>query len=325
MSAETRPDLRSNWTWLSLLFLALLLADLAAIAWYFASLPDVSWQGWKKVIGTIGAWIAAILAFFGIKHQVAKNITIPQLLASRPSELALILLSIGVWLFCVPFHVLQMNVRDADGPVQGASVSIDGANASFGQTDPSGNIRLQGLAAAQHTILVDKPGYEPRKVTARFSDVLCVNCRNTVELSRARGNLEVTSDPPGAVIYLDNDTKQSHGTTPNTFILPTGLHCIVVKLGGYADSGWEQVEVEPNRTTQRVIHLKRIPEKTYPVLVYSDPPGAAVFEGTRQLGTTNGKVFLPAGQHLINVDLNGRRLNSSVTVPAHEAVVFKFE
>jgi hypothetical protein len=214
-----------------------------------------------------------------------------------------------LWLFCAPVHSLELAVADAAAPVQGASVLLDGAAQAPHQTDAFGRVRLLGLAAADHSITVQKRGYESAGLRVRFSDLLCLPCRNTVQLFIVQQDVLVSTVPTGAAIFLDNDERVSHGVTDRSVRLPVGPHSILLKLDGYFDSGWQQFDVAENQKAQLSIPLRRRPQKLYPVLFYSSPPGATILEGRKALGRTNGPpVMLLAGEHQIALQLPGQRV-----------------
>jgi hypothetical protein len=62
-------------------------------------------------------------------------------------------------------------------------------------------------------------------------------------LVRMTGRVRISSDPPGATIYVDG--QRQGGVTPATLELPTGKHTIEVVLEGYARSR-EEIEVKDN-------------------------------------------------------------------------------
>src|SRR5258708_1560512 len=233
----TRKKTLSKWTWTNSLLFTLLICNLAAIAWYFWSLPEQNWDHSKKVIGTLASWSVSVLTFFGIRHTVAKNITVTAFLSMLPARLVIILVSVALWLFCLPFHSLTITVLDGRLPLEGATVRLDGSiSRRYGATDALGRIHLGGLAAAEHNMVVEKSDYEPAQAKASFADVLAWRADHAISLTRAMGTLDISSDPSGAVIFLDGDHRNSVGTTPKSVPVSSGKHAVLVEMQGYGSA-----------------------------------------------------------------------------------------
>ena len=62
--------------------------------------------------------------------------------------------------------------------------------------------------------------------------ILCVFlCGCMTPLPDKTGTVKITSSPPGAEVYLDNEY---HGTTPGTIsAVPTGNHMVEIRETGY--------------------------------------------------------------------------------------------
>ncbi|KQC03764.1 MAG: hypothetical protein APR53_00785 [Methanoculleus sp. SDB] len=115
------------------------------------------------------------------------------------------------------------------------------------------------------------------------------------------GEIAVSSDPPGASIYL-NDVLQDKKT--NGFILNVypGIHTIRLTLTGYRD--FEQViGVESGDTTY--VYHEFVPA-VGTIIVSTLPTGADIYLDDAYYGKTNTAVpNIPAGLHTIRVSLEG--------------------
>lgn len=122
--------------------------------------------------------------------------------------------------------------------------------------------------------------------------ILVENNRNTsVSAVFAKGGLKVTSDPIGAEVWLlspDSESEEAEkvGTTPlNLSGLPVGKHQIELRYGDWSPIR-RTVEVADGVTEDLEFSWERAL-----VSFESDPPGAAVFQGSRRLG--NGREVTP--------------------------------
>ena len=116
----------------------------------------------------------------------------------------------------------------------GAGVTLDGTN--YGQTPDSGSLKLNTIGAGDHTVTLTLAGFQPytAKVTVYANTVSEVSA---VLLSAgpkpAIGELSVSSTPPGANVFVDNNFM---GITPLTLQeIPAGSHRVTVRLTGYQD------------------------------------------------------------------------------------------
>lgn|GEM_PF-1624394 len=99
-------------------------------------------------------------------------------------------------------------------------------------------------------------------------------------VSAGQADLIVNSTPAGGVIYFDGAPLNK--MTPSTFQgMPTGQHKIKVEKGELLAE--ETVELIDRKLSTVNLVLK---EKTYSLIIYSNPTGATVRIGTRILGQT---------------------------------------
>lgn len=123
-----------------------------------------------------------------------------------------------------------------DSDPAGADIYLDGY--ATGYTTP---FTIHNVSDGRHTVLVSKPGYLPLEssVNVNNNDV----ARRFVMQSYLYGMLNVTSDPPGGKIYLNN--KNTGEKTPYTFqYMQAGAYTIKVVQGKLTDTAVD-VMVEP--------------------------------------------------------------------------------
>lgn len=134
--------------------------------------------------------------------------------------------------------------------------------------------------------------------------------------------LAVTTDPPGADIYLDREDLGSRGRAPQVLATTPGPHKVKVKLEGMHDA---EASVRVTKGAERKVTLKLTPI-VGTVEITGAPEGAEVREGEGGpvLGTLPAKLTLPPGQRLFIVSAkNYNPTQLLVTVKADETVQLK--
>ena len=120
-------------------------------------------------------------------------------------------------------------------------------------------------------------------------------------LPPSHGDVEVTSNPPGASVFLD---QKFQGVTPKTVKrLPRGTHHLRLARAGYHDDAREVI-VEKRRAA---IHFELRPVPPAATLVvHSDPPGAYVWiDGERGPNTPARIDHVSPGAREIKVEKTG--------------------
>lgn len=110
---------------------------------------------------------------------------------------------------------------------QGAQFEIDG------RTDPNWitPYTLAGLSPGQHTVTISKSGFAS---DTRSVDVTSASKATlAVHLTSLNATMNVTSDPPGASIYVDG--KDTAKVTPSVITIEKGTHTVLVRKMGYLD------------------------------------------------------------------------------------------
>ncbi|MBX5480645.1 MAG: TonB-dependent receptor [Myxococcaceae bacterium] len=111
--------------------------------------------------------------------------------------------------------------------------------------------------------------------------------------------VHVTTEPPGADIYVDRVDLGSRGTSPLTLALPPGTHAIVARRAGYRNAE-TSVQMAKGREAQAALPLTLI---TGTVRLTGTPAGAWIRETVDGpvLGTLPGAVKLPPGRRVLHV------------------------
>ncbi len=178
------------------------------------------------------------------------------------------------------------------------------------------------LPEGRHRVIVEAKGYEPVKRTVtvqagRMSDVV---------FSLSRGNylgwIQVTSNVPGANVYIDNRTIGAVGRTPFTGIQKPGLHTVWVGKPGYVTRR-KDIRVEPGRSVEVHLSLERV--RYGWMSLYGPPKGARVLVDGKPLCRAPCRtVKVPSGGHVLVVHHKGRKpLRSVVKVEQGRMTVVK--
>jgi hypothetical protein len=147
------------------------------------------------------------------------------------------------------------------------------------------------LAAGTHTVLLKKSGYKD------FTQSMTVNADQTVYMSAVltpvssptTGDLEVSSSPSGASIYL-NGAYQGETRSSGPFYI-TGLspttYTVVLKKGGYLDyTTATQIVAGSTAKVSAVLAPASGTPTTASADIYSDPSGADVYINNAYKGVT---------------------------------------
>ncbi len=147
------------------------------------------------------------------------------------------------------------------------------------------------LAAGTHTVSLKKAGYQTwtTKYTVYYGQTTYVSAQLTPVSSPTTGDLEVTSAPAGAAVYVDTDYQgiTSPGNTLDVVALSPGTHTVVVKKSGYQDYT-TTTNIRAGQTAQVSVTLVQSgqPPTTASVQITSDPSGADVLINNAYLGVT---------------------------------------
>jgi hypothetical protein len=116
----------------------------------------------------------------------------------------------------------------------GASVTLDGN--PVGQTPYSGSLKLNNIAAGDHTVALSLAGYSPYSaqtsvLASTVSEVSAILQPSSPASST--GGLSISSTPAGANVFIDNNFV---GITPLTQdSVPGGTHTVTIRMEGYQE------------------------------------------------------------------------------------------
>ena len=170
----------------------------------------------------------------------------------------------------------------------------DKRKGAFGTTPWSGT--LEG----DHKVILEKRGYVVLEKTISADPTKLFVLSGAMAPASFLGWVEITSNVPGAEIFIDDKTVGAVGKTPLSQNLPKGKHTFWVSAEGY-DEVKQEVDVIPNEVTPIKIQLKGAPVGRLNVT------GPGIEEATI---TVDGKVLcehgpckkrLPEGEHTITV------------------------
>jgi outer membrane receptor protein involved in Fe transport len=134
--------------------------------------------------------------------------------------------------------------------------------------------------------------------------------------------LDVTTSPPGAIIYVDRKDLGSIGVAPRLFALPPGKHKVIAELEGHDPAVAEEIEVKQGGETKIALTLQRIVGTVK--VAAGDAAGAAVRVDDPDAAptcTAPCDLSLPPGPHELFFTLAGRQNGRTrVIVPARGAV-----
>lgn len=126
--------------------------------------------------------------------------------------------------------------------------------------------------------------------------------------------IEVSSEPPGATIYVDRRDLSPQGVTPVTVATQPGSHRIIGVLEGH-ESDELEVEAVLGQTREVALELTALPAQ---VRIETAQPGAEIRiddESSEPIGVTPLEAEIPAGQRRIYAILGDRAGRTVVDVP----------
>jgi len=124
--------------------------------------------------------------------------------------------------------ILTIDVLSGKKPVPEANVYLD--DQWYGQTDRDGKLRVTAKSNINIDFLVYKEGYIPGVMSTKVSEETGVL---RFELKRGKSTFKVSSQPEGALVFIDSEYK---GTTPiidKKLVVPYGFHLLELELKGY--------------------------------------------------------------------------------------------
>jgi outer membrane receptor protein involved in Fe transport len=132
--------------------------------------------------------------------------------------------------------------------------------------------------------------------------------------------LRVTSDPPGATIYVDRKELGGRGNTPRALALPPGKHTVFVELPGYRPAPGQDVELKIGTEVPVALKLTQIVGR----VIVRGMPGAQIRvdrEDVASSGVVPADLALPPGRHTLFLSLEGYEPSATVVDVPQDGVV----
>jgi hypothetical protein len=211
----------------------------------------------------------------------------------------------------------NMTVRSGAGSLQvstdpgGASVYVDGV---FSGTT---NTVIGNIPPGKHRVLITKAGYEDHEewVVVSNRQLTTLSTVLTPLTHSITGALVITSDPPGASVFLDDQFK---GTTETgrplelTGISP-GNHTLYVSMRNYEDYS-TTVHVTDGETVPISARLapSPMPQDCGKLILNTDPSGAEIYLDGTFVGVSPATIdTVCSGKHSYRLILSGYEEYSS--------------
>lgn len=117
----------------------------------------------------------------------------------------------------------------------GAYIYLDGSY--IGVTPYSGSYVVDNVASGTHTVTLKLSGYSDKSVSTSVmgggTATVSVNMDSTTPTPAATGTLDITSNPTGANVFINNEYK---GIAPFQQSMAAGQYSVTFRLTGYSDS-----------------------------------------------------------------------------------------
>ena len=179
------------------------------------------------------------------------------------------------------------------------------------------------LRLGTHPMRIMKTGYVPKDVTVEVTQESRARPLKFT-LERARGAVEIRSEPDGAAFVLKSgDGVPRTGTTPATLSdLPTGEYDLRVTLDGRVQD--EKVEIERGETVQ-----KKVEFASGKIVVKSQPAGAQIMVDGRPAGVAPLELALAEGAHEFTAKYRAwpeqqRTASAARATPGEVAFIFPY-
>jgi predicted Ser/Thr protein kinase len=192
--------------------------------------------------------------------------------------------------------------------VPGANITIDDLTHPVWITPYT----FSAFPVGEHTVALSKEGYQDAEQTINVQGGSAVKFNLDLKETERKptppapaaqkfGQLEVTSNLPGAAITVDGQ-RQDDWVAPYTFPrLSAGRHVVVVSKPGYGDVQ-QILEIESGRTSTLDANLT-VPSGA--INIETVPPGAEVIIDGRPYGRSPVEQVVSVGQHTYEVRLRG--------------------
>ena len=217
-----------------------------------------------------------------------------------------------------------------DSTPQGADVYVDG---NYEGTSP---VTVAGMSDGPHQVELHLAGYEvlTQTVSVTAGQGSTMNFAMVPYSSSSQyGSIDISSDIPGAVIYLDGTYKGStmSGSTFNIISVSPGSHTLLLHVPGYTDftrtvqvSAGQIATVNAVFSQQAAGVLAQGPqpgvqgtEAGGSIIASSSPAGGEVYVDNQFRGVAPVTIYnVASGTHIVNMKLGGYAdWSSSVRCP----------
>ena len=215
-------------------------------------------------------------------------------------------------------YILELYRRDVSGSTQSIALPVNesipnGRGTLSINSDPMGAMiildnknegltpkTIENVSAETHRLILTYEGFEraAQSITITADSVLEIN----QTLLPLTGNLSIVTDPPNAIIYVNNEFI---GNSPFQLdYLDVGSYFIKIEHEGY-DKYVSKVDVQHDDTTEINKRLDPIPAT---VNLFSVPDGVSVYVDKKLVGLTTFKgllIELTPGPHSFEFKKNG--------------------
>ncbi len=187
----------------------------------------------------------------------------------------------------------------------GASVYVDGVYSGITNTV------IGDVTTGNHQIKVTKAGYDEFITFVRVNTNLQtpVNAELVEPSEALNGSIAVTSDPPGASVFINEKFIGTTGTGQPfeiTGLLP-GVYQVYVVMNNYEDQK-QEVQVNAGETENIAARLlpSPMPQENGQLILNSEPAGADVFIDSVLYGKTPTTLdMITSGEHNYTFSLSG--------------------
>jgi hypothetical protein len=158
------------------------------------------------------------------------------------------------------------------------------------------------LTPGPHELVLRKEGFQETTSSLDVPEGRDLDTTRVLPQAAEQATFAVTSEPSGATVSIDG---QLLGQTPIIAPSPDGPHTLTVEKQGFARAE-RTLSFAKDRSLETSFTLTKLPPE--PALaITSDPAGAKVFVDGKELGKTPFIGVVPAGEHLLELKLEGRR------------------
>jgi hypothetical protein len=150
---------------------------------------------------------------------------------------------------------------------------------------------VSNLAVGSHTVTLKKSGYQDYSQTATVNNAQTTYLSVTLSplVSPATGDLDVSSSPSGASVYLNGAYKGETRSSGPLYItgLAPGSYSTILKKSGYQDySTTAKIVAGTTAQVTAILQPTSTPPTTASAEIYSQPSGADIYINNAYRGVT---------------------------------------